>query len=106
MFCANSTVYDYGFYPGPYSDVVAEKNYKHLLLRCDYECWSIGTRWSIVFAMLGFANLLIGVQGALLAIGVWVFPTRFIGLMCQTFLCLYFATAILSSAVFRFNDIG
>ena len=39
-YCTNSTLYDYGFYPGPYSDEVAADNYKHLLLQCDKKCWS------------------------------------------------------------------
>ena len=30
--CGNSTLYDYGFWKGPYNDTIAAAHYKHLLL--------------------------------------------------------------------------
>lgn len=46
------------------------------------------------------------VQAILLALGVFLFPTRFIGLMCQTFCSCYFIITLIICAVFRFNSMG
>ena len=105
-YCTNSTLYDYGFYPGPYSDEVAADNYKHLLLQCDKKCWSTGNKWTVGFALLGFGNMMMAIQALVLAIGVWFFPSRFIGLMCQTCCNLFFFAVLLVVTVFRFDPMG
>jgi len=106
VWCKNSTIYDYGFYYGEYTDDVAAANYKHLLLQCDVECWTRGSRWSIAFPILGFAFLLLTIQGLLLALGVFVFPSRLIGLLCQTCCKCYFYGALITVTIFRFNPMG
>ena len=104
--CSNSTVYDFGFYEGPYSDETLAKHYKHLLEDCDLECWSTGTRWSVVYMLLQVANILFTIQGVLLGLGVWVFPSRFAGLMCQTCCNLYFFAVLLITTIYLFNPMG
>ena len=106
IWCNNSTVYDYGFYYSDHTDEIAADNYKHLLLQCDVECWTRGTRWSIGFALLGFAFMLLSVQGVFLTLGVFVFPTRLIGLLCQTLCKCYFYAALICVTIFRFNPMG
>ena len=109
IWCQNSTFYDWGFnytYRLNYTDPDAAANYHHLLLQCDIECWTTGTRWSTSFALLGVAFVLMTVQSVLLALGVWVFPSRFVGLMCQTCCQCYFFVALIVVTIFRFNPMG
>jgi len=75
-------------------------------MKCDLECKTIGSRWTTSFALLAVAYVLLSVQGAMLALGVWVFPTRLIGLLCQLFCNLYFCSALLTATIFRYDTKG
>jgi hypothetical protein len=77
-----------------------------LLLQCDVECWTRGTRWSVSYILLGTAFFLFSVQSLLLALGVWVFPSRLVGLLCQTCCQIYFLGAFIAVTIFRFNPMG
>jgi len=106
IYCFNSTAYDFSFKDGPFSDAVEAKELKRLLGNCDTECWTIGTRWSIVYTLAGFTNLGMIVQAVFLAAGVYVLPARLIGLFFQSFCCLMYFSVVIVVAVFRFNNIG
>ena len=38
VYCSNSTLYDFNFQNGPFTDLVDAKHYKFLLTNCDAEC--------------------------------------------------------------------
>ena len=79
-------------------------------MRCDpgryMDCWTEGNHWSIASPLLGFSMLLMSVQALMLALGVWVLPTRVIGLWCQTLCSCNFFGSLITVTIYRFNPKG
>ena len=80
VYCGNSTLYDFNFQAGPFSDLVDAKQYKFLLTNCDAECQTIGTRWSYIYDISGTAMLTFLIQSIILAVGVWIYPLRLVAI--------------------------
>lgn len=75
-FCSNSTVYDWAFQDGPFTDEVKSDHLEYMLKLCDAECRSIGTQWSFVYALNAYTMLTMAVVCSAQAIGVWFFYSR------------------------------
>ncbi len=106
IYCTNSTAYDFSYASGPFSDEAEAKELQRLLGNCDAKCQTIGVRWSTIYWLCGFANLGMILQSVLLAAGVYVFPSRMVGLFFQAFCSLFYFAVVIVTAVFRFNDKG
>lgn len=105
-FCSNSTLYDWQWKQGNYTDKTAATEFKRLLANCDAECSSIGNRWHWVYSLSGFANLGLCIQAVLLTSGVFFFPTRCVGMCFQTFCSLFYFSVLIVTTIFRFNTQG
>ena len=66
----------------------------------------IGTRWSVAFKLNAYMGVAYVVQSVILAIGVYFYPLRLLGLTLQPFFCLANLAAVIVTAIFRFNDFG
>ena len=106
--CKNATLYDWSFRYSKYSDDVNGKYYLHMLSgdACDIHCWTTGTMWSIAFPLMAFGFLGLAVQSVLLATGVWLFPTRLMGHLCQMCCNVLFYSGLIFMAYARFNFMG
>lgn len=51
VYCTNSTLYDFNFQNGPYTDVNQAKDYEDKLGDCDAKCQTIGIRWSYIYIL-------------------------------------------------------
>ena len=109
--CKNTTLYDsyFSFRDGPFEDWVAEDDAGHftyLLSQCDLKCQTIGNRWSKIYTLCAISAIGFVVQALVLALGVFIYPSRLVGLMCQTMCCCFNLGTLLTTAVFRFNTMG
>ena len=70
------------------------------------EAKDIGTRWSMAFKLNAYMGVAYVAQCVILAIGVYLYPLRLLGLTLQPFFCLANLATVIVTAIFRFNDFG
>ena len=106
VYCTNSTLYDFNFQDGPFTDDEEAKHLQFLLGNCDAKCQTIGTRWSYVYILGTQAWAFYMFQSILLALGVWMYPFRIMAIFLQPWFCINNLAASIVIAIFRFNTIG
>ena len=109
MQCSNTTLYDcYNSYyrgnPDDGSDAFSEAD--RLVKDLPGEAKDIGTRWSMAFKLNAYMGVAYVAQCVILAIGVYLYPLRLLGLTLQPFFCLANLATVIVTAIFRFNDFG
>lgn len=105
-YCSNSTVYNWAFLDGPFSDDVKAEHYKYMLKNCDSACLTTGTQWAIVYPLNAITMLTMSVLSLLQIVGVWVLYSRFIAMLIQPFFCLLNLCVVITTAVYRLSFIG
>ena len=112
----DANIYDTGFaYPMEYEttdDLWSDPDEAANLIAeieedgCDRDCIKNGCRWSVVYSLCGVTLILIAVNSALNFIGTWMYAFRALSNCCGLLLCLVNFSAIIVTAVFRFNTLG
>ena len=99
-------VYD-SYCPGPYSDLEAANELKIDLAKdCDEDCRKAGSRWSHVYASMGFITLFVCLTTICVCIGAFKPMLRCIAGCCMSCLCCAHFCTWIAVAVYRFRPAG
>lgn len=82
VYCTNSTLYDFAYAAGPYSDETNSKEYLRRLGNCDTFCQTQGLRWSYIYILGAVAMCTFVFQSIILALGVFLYPFRMTAILC------------------------
>ena len=92
---------------GPYSDEAeAAKLKTDLAADCDEDCQKAGSRWSHVYASMGFIMLFVCLATICVCIGAFKPMLRCIASCCMTCLCCAHFCTWIAVAVYRFRPQG
>ena len=99
-------VYD-SYCPGPYSDEAEALKLKTDLAKdCDEDCRKAGSRWSHVYASMGFIMLFVLLATFCVCVGAFKPMLRCIASCCMTCLCCAHFCTLIAVAVYRFRIQG
>ena len=98
-------VYD-RYCTGPYSDNEAALELKNDLKDCDLDCQKAGSRWSHIYASMGFIMLFVCLATICVCIGAFKPMLRCIASCCMSCLCCAHFCTWIAVAVYRFRPQG
>ena len=91
----------------PYSDAVEAAKIKlDLQADCDKDCQKAGSRWSHVYASMGFIMLFVLLATFCVCVGAFKPMLRCIASCCMTCLCCAHFCTLIAVAVYRFRIQG
>jgi hypothetical protein len=72
----------------------------------DVSCYTVGNRWSVIYALCGVTMMLLAANSGLMILGAWSFHARGLAACCGSLCCCLNLAAIITTGVFRYNNLG